>query len=469
MALDVKVFEYIVPSRFLSFTIPRPDLRLRLLRVAVLDSPFPLHGPSQVAALFVPLNRESDWIFSTEAGHLQLLLTFHGISRLVLVGRNPTADDPDSSPVICYDESQGTQFLEKLRSMLKPLLEALSPKTDGAGGLENGFADVPICEYVDNVISRRVLTTSVGEFVGEMLVEDVELEMEHTSAEFDENHGSNRDFRRRLRFKRMPNLVQTEIRLIPALVSSSSVEIGENVSLKPDCGVLVQHYFVAMVASLSLIANLIETRIRNGFRPKALCLGIGGGALLSFLRSQLGFQVCGVEMDKEVLRIAKQYFGLDDNEITIHVGDAFDFVDELAGASKQSSDGKEKSCLIESGSFDVVLVDLDSSDAWNGITAPPVEFLERHTVFAARSILAESGILVVNVVPSIRLVYDDLIQQCREIFSELYEIDVGNGENFILVAKVSPVLSSADDSRDAFSDKLKDLISGKYLDSIRKI
>ncbi|PQQ06960.1 methyltransferase-like protein 13 [Prunus yedoensis var. nudiflora] len=77
-----------------------------------------------------------------------------------------------------------------------------------------------------------------------MVVEDVEIDSG--------GEASKREFRRRLRFKRMPNLVQT------------------------------------------------EGRIRSGFRPKALCLGVGGGALLGFLKAELGFQVVGVEADKEV-------------------------------------------------------------------------------------------------------------------------------------------------------------------------
>ncbi|CAN0906820.1 eEF1A lysine and N-terminal methyltransferase [Linum grandiflorum] len=438
MALDVKVFESISPSRFLTFTIPRPELRFRLLRVAVLDSPFPpLSGSSssgqQVAALFVPLNRESDWVFSTESGHLQLLLSFPGISRLVLIGRDPV-DEADSST---DENTQGTQYLENLRCILKPLLEALSPKT-----CENGIVDVPIWEYVDNVIHRKVLDRRVGDLTGEMLVEDVELQTE--------NVGRGSEFRRRLRFKRMPNLVQTEIRVTPG-------EFG-----KPEIGVLVQPYLVAMVASLSLIVDCME----NGVKSKALCLGVGGGALLSFLRSQLGFQVCGVEMDQEVVGIAKQYFGLDISQVNVHIDNALDFVDKLVG---RGSHCKEDCCCSIECSFDVIMVDLDSSDARNGISAPPVEFIDRDTVSAARTILADHGILVMNVVPSIRMSYDNLIEKCRGVFSELYEIDVGNGENFILVAKKSPVLSAAGDCSNNLREKLKGLISMKYLDSIRKI
>ncbi|KAI4352616.1 hypothetical protein L6164_006851 [Bauhinia variegata] len=133
------------------------------------------------------------------------------------------------------------------------------------------------------------------------------------------------EFRRRLRFKRMFNLIQTEIRIVPDTnYSANSGGIGEvEVAFVPDLRVLVHPYLAPMVASLSLISEYIEGRIQHGFRPKSLCLGVGGRALLSFLRNQLGFEVMGIDADQEVLRVAKHYFGLEHGEFMhITVGDA---------------------------------------------------------------------------------------------------------------------------------------------------
>ena len=68
-------------------------------------------------------------------------------------------------------------------------------------------------------------------------------------------------------------------------------------------------YLGPMVASLLLVGCCIEERILGGFKPKALCIGVGGWALLLFLRAQLGFEVVGIEAD-EVLRVARRYFWL---------------------------------------------------------------------------------------------------------------------------------------------------------------
>ncbi|KAJ6751224.1 hypothetical protein OIU85_001720 [Salix viminalis] len=84
--------------------------------------------------------------------------------------------------------------------------------------------------------------------------------------------------------------------------------------------------------------NLVQTEIRivpqKVFELDRVKIGVGGGTLLSFLRTQLGFEVFGVEMDGEVLRVARQYFGLEDCEIHVSVGNAIEYVEKLAGRNK---------------------------------------------------------------------------------------------------------------------------------------
>lgn len=336
--------------------------------------------------------------------------------------------------------------------MVKPLLLALSPKSL----FKHGIPEIPILSYEDNMICSLVLEQCVGSLVGEMLVEDVEVEIE----------GLKREFRRRLRFKRMPNFIQTEIRIVPEEgFGLDCVGIGGGVEFRLDVEVLVHPYLVPMVASLSLIASCIEGRIRSGFRPKALCVGVGGGALLSFLRTKLGFEVVGVEADAEVLRIARQYFGLEGNDsIQVIVGDAMNVVEKLAyhaNGHKKENDVNNK--------FDVIMVDLDSSDARSGTSAPPLEFVKEHVLLAVKLLLSDIGILAINVIPPNRSFYEKLIHDFREVFHELYEIDVRNGENHVLVATTSPAMSSVSESENSFLSRLRLVISGAYMDSIRKI
>lgn len=459
MSIDKGIFEDLHPFRFISFTFPNPtthQLSDQLLRIAVLDSPIQPTDSPRVAAILVPTNRENDWTFSTETGHRQLINST-GLSRLVLIGNLPT--DGDHLPQtyekpICNHE----KYRSELEEVLFPLLVALSPKCS----LKDGLPEVPFLCYEDNVIRSRVVEVCCGVTVGEILVEDVEIEDA-------ENTGLKREYRRRLRFKRMPNLIQTEISIVPVISTSSDFANMRELEFKPEVTVLVHPYLPPMVASLSLISSYIEEQFQSGLRPKALCIGVGGGALLSFLKTQLGFEVMGVEEDEEVLRVARQYFGLESAEVVrVLVGDGLQVINKSAC---NVINGNSFSFSVDR--FDtkvaVIMVDLDANDSTHGIVAPPLEFVQKDILFAARLVLQELGILVVNVIPSGIEFRTTLVNEFREVFQELYEIDVGNGENIVLIATVSPIRTAFNECKNYFLTKLKQAISGKYIDSIRKI
>ncbi|KAF7820233.1 methyltransferase-like protein 13 [Senna tora] len=459
MALDVATFETICPSRFISFSIPCPTRSDSRLRVAVLDSPIPTTDSPLVAAMFVPEGRETDWIFSTESGHLQLLFGSPAMSRLILIGNQ--FHDGDLSPPVYHrpvKSSLHRKGLDDDEELCKPLLLALCPRSL----FKNGIPEIPILSYEDNLVSGVVIHKCVGCLVGEMLVEDVEIESESGV-----DGCVKREFRRRLRFKRMPNLIQTEIPIIPDThFRSISGGIGE-VGFLPDLRVLVHPYLAPMVASLSLISEHIDGQIQRGLRPNALCLGVGGGALLTFLRNQLGFEVVGVDADKEVLRVAKNCFGLEDSEFMhLVIGDAIKFVQKLSHNANWHpfADGEDVN-----RKFDVVMVDLDSSDVRSGVSAPTLEFVKRRVLLGTKLVLSEFGILVINVICPSRSFYCKLVHDFEDVFQELYKIDVGNGENFVLIATVSPQVSLVRDCSNSFFMRLKSVIPEAYINSITKI
>ncbi|GER54952.1 S-adenosyl-L-methionine-dependentmethyltransferases superfamily protein [Striga asiatica] len=421
--------ETIVPSRYITFTSDD-----QLLRVAVLDSPYS-SSSSATAAIWVPPGRESDWVFSTFSGHLQLLLsssTAEPLSRLILVGKSPSSPHPSS-----YIPSPYSTLLHPTN--VAPLLSTLIPKS----AFPNIDSEIPFLIYEDEVVRDSVLEIRQGPRVGEMLVENVELE--------------NGEFRRRLRFKRMPNLVQTQMKIRPK--NGSLSEDIDKMEFELDKGALVQPYLIPMVASISVISRFLEDHIyRDGFRPRALCVGVGGGALLGFLSSQLNFDVVGVEEDEVVLGIAKRYFGLGDDEsmIRLYAEDGIEYVKKLVGNP--------------SSRFHVIMVDLDSSDMSTGIFAPPVEFVTKSVLLSLRDVLCKEGVVVVNTMPTSELEYKRLISKFGEVFECLFEIDVGNGENFVLIATRLGVEDFGSGAGEGiFFNKLRSVVSGSYLDSIRKI
>lgn len=304
---------------------------------------------------------------------------------------------------------------------------------------------MPLLVYEDEMVKNTILEICEGPCAGEMLIENVELV----------NDGIT-EFRRRLRFKRMPNFVQSQMRIRPMNESSSGNL--DDLEFELDKGALVQPYLSPMVAGIALISRFLEGRMRDGLRPKTLCLGVGGGALLGFLSNRLNFEVHGIEEDEVVLEVAKRYFGLDSDEfIHLFAEDGIRYVKRIAKN------------ITEGDRFHVVMVDLDSSDLMNGVCAPPVEFVENSVLRAVRAVLWEEGILVINVISSSELFYERLICEFQEVFEELYEIDVGNEENFVLVATKSVIRNALDGNDSTFLNKLKMVVSRSYIDSIRKI
>ncbi|CAM0912035.1 unnamed protein product [Alopecurus aequalis] len=451
--------QHIEPSRFVSFSFPNlllhdasnPYGDAEFLRVAVLDSPLPA-APSplapRTAAMLVPAGRHRDWIFSTRAGHLHLLLSVQSqcpFSRLVLVG--PEHSAPSPRVVSC---AAARPDPDPARARLLPLLLSLCPRAAFGG---NSIPDVPLLCFHDDLLRLVPVHVVTGPVVGEMLVEDVAVECAPGPAEL----------RRRLRFKRMPCLVQTQVCLArarpsSAAAASSSLEALEEEpggSLQPEVGgPLLQPYLQAMVAGLAVIASSMEEIVRSGARPRCLCAGIGGGALPMSIRMGLGFDVLGVEADSVVLDIARNYFGLVEDEfLRVRVGDAIQVIQEEPDTN-----------------FSVVMVDLDSSDAMCGVSAPPMEMTHRSILGAARRILHQHGVLVLNVIPPAAdgSFYKGLTDVLRQVFSELYEIDVGNGENFILAATVSPTETTSTVKPGQFQTELMKL-AGEFLSHIRKI
>ncbi|KAL6858965.1 hypothetical protein ACP4OV_017967 [Aristida adscensionis] len=445
----------IEPSRFVSFSFPSPLLRdasdPELLRVAVLDSPLPAPPAPRTAAMLVPAGRHRDWIFSTRAGHLHLLLSSR-FSRLVLVGPELSAPSPRVVPCAARPDP------DPAHPRLLPLLLALCPM---AAFRDNAVPDVPLLSFHDDLLRLAPVRVVAGPVVGEMVVEDVAVDCSPGPAEL----------RRRLRFKRMPCLVQTQVRLAchsPAaaaadddscLLEALEEEEGSGGSLQPVMGgPLVQPYLQAMVAGLAVIAPFVEMMIQSGVRPRCLCAGVGGGSLPMTIRAGLEFNVLAIEADGVVLDVARNHFGfVEDEFLRVHVGDAIQMIQDFAHQGEPDM------------TFSAIMADLDSSDAMCGISAPPLEMTHRSVLLAARAILDQHGVLILNVIPPAadESFYKGLIDVLCQVFSELYEIDVGNGENFVLVAAVS-VETTVTDNAGHFLTELRK-VAGDFLEHIRKI
>ncbi|GJT68757.1 methyltransferase-like protein 13 [Tanacetum coccineum] len=272
--------------------------------------------------------------------------------------------------------------------------------------------------YVDDVVCSVVVDKFVGAFMGEFVVEDVKI--------------GSKEFRRRLRFRRMPNLIESQARLVASFgegvcetydrgLGLERMKELKGVEFRVDTSVLVHPYLTPMVCGLFLIVGSLNERIQQGFCLRALCLGVGGGALLSFFSNELGFEVVGVEADEVVLSVARQYFRLNDGKsVQVIVGDAIEMIEKVT----------------------------------YGVSVDGV----------MRSFLHDHGVLVINVISPNKVFYGNLVRELQDFFYKVYEMDVANDGNVVLMATLTPITS--DDHDNAFLTRLKSVISGTSVDSI---
>ena len=383
MDLDAQTFEHFHPGRRIVFEFPftnprgsqeesvedEQDVSCNSVSVAVLDASNRDDGDGdecevECAAMLVPWGKEQDWIYESEGGQWQLL-TSANVLRLMIVRRNwqrkqglglglqhgrgederrtrrkGNSNDGDGKGEEEEEEEENARFLKRCKSngngsssvfedgirslhpqddedvkrRLNPLLVALVPRVC----FHNGIPAVPFVVYTDKVIHRVIVEEAYSALTGFMVVEDVALQEDR-----DESRGYQNDriyFRRRLRFKRMPNLIQTEVALIfphmPATDPSHKfslysddahaqsvegtnpnflekfVDCGEfRVKMQVDHTQLVHKYLPPIAAGLVLAAPCIEARMGLCEDVKILALGVGGGALPMFLHNRFGFHI----------------------------------------------------------------------------------------------------------------------------------------------------------------------------------
>ncbi|KAL6517861.1 hypothetical protein OROMI_033562 [Orobanche minor] len=428
------------------------------LTMTILDSPAKHSGDiSSVAVIFVPPYRESDPIFSTE-GCFQILLEKR-FQRVILIGNDVSTSEKPSN----FHRLNPISFEER-KSLIAYWNHNIT-KFCPNSAFEVKFLT---CKD-DNVIAREFNEDDLkGEIVGNMFVCNVEIDSR-------KSYSNEREFRRRLFFKQTLDFVQCEMILIPveAIDAYSDVDLGKD-KFVVDTMVLIQPHLIAMVNSISLISAYLGERIQGGSKPRVLCLGVGGGALVTFLTDVLKFDVVGVEADYAVLEVARVFFDLEQGQfLRLIVGNGIKLVEQLAFQEVDnlvdlSTEFKEKvdTCLIPVTKlytkFDVIMIDLVSKDGSYPICAPPSDFGNITVLEAAKTVLTMDGMIVINVIPKDES-FEPLANNLRQVFTELYEVEV-NDNNHVLIATVSAI-----EDDDSFMRKLGGAVSLEFLSSIHKM
>lgn len=311
----------------INFDLFRPNEKSPRFSLFILDQKAPAKG--EYAAFICSQGRENEWLFSTKPGRRKLLESAN-FSRLAIV-------------TLHHDQTYDS--LDKIKEELNETVKSFAPK-----GLRD-MSKVPFLSLGSDVVgSWEIVYEGNSEMSGPFVIKDVTRDDKKTF--------------RRLIFLNNQSVIQSEA-LVKQFKKKKFIDF-EFLSCQ-------HHTF--MILGLHTAKN--SKKLRN------LVIGLGGGGLVNWIYHFMKDEnTTAVEIDPEIVKISKNYFGLEEDGKRLEV-----VVDD--GLNYLKSSGKQ---------FQSILFDVDSKDLSLGISCPPKEFLESDILEAVKSSLPRNGIFILNFV-----------------------------------------------------------------------
>jgi spermidine synthase len=159
----------------------------------------------------------------------------------------------------------------------------------------------------------------------------------------------------------------------------------------------------------------VHAATQNG-KEKVLVIGLGGGGLCSFMHDCLRtVSIDAVEIDDEILNVAKNHFGLKlDSRLNVIIDDGIKFVCETTN------------------NYKAILIDVDSKDPSTAIRCPPAPFLDNEFLKKLKLRLTENGLFILNFVCRDATVGDSTVGQLKEIFKIVQSYKVEEDVNEVI-------------------------------------
>lgn len=134
-----------------------------------------------------------------------------------------------------------------------------------------------------------------------------------------------------------------------------------------------------------------------------------------------------MEIDPEVFKIAKQYFGLmDSTRLKVEINDGIEYL------KKESANNKH---------YQSVLFDVDNKDYSLGLGCPPKIFLSEEIIDAVKTLIGVDGLFVLNLVCRDELLRDSVLQDLKKSFGTIYSYKLEEELNEILYCQTSSTLN----------------------------
>lgn len=348
--------------------------------LTIVDSPSKL--ANNFAIFIVPQGRETEWMFSTDAGRQQLSESA-GFERLVVVtlDRNHTYTD-----------------LDAIQTELSCKVMELAPP-----GFKPG-TKVPFLSIGNDIGSRKVCKRGHSKMSGDYIVEEVT--------------GDGNVVYRRLVFLSNQNIVQSEAKL--KTVSSKKKGKGRQSTQVIDKSYLACQHHVAMVAGLACV-QCDDFPSVLASKMSVLLVGLGGGGLPTYIHTYYPhIKLDVVDIDPEIVTIATEWFGFQqDNNLQAHVADGLTFI------QTEKDQGKKRH---------VIMLDVDSKDTTVGMSCPPEPFVDLKFLQCIRDSLYSGGIFILNLVCRDKSMKSEVMERIKQTFYKVFLYQIEEEVNEIIFA-----------------------------------
>lgn len=157
---------------------------------------------------------------------------------------------------------------------------------------------------------------------------------------------------------------------------------------------------------------------------RILIIGLGGGTIPTFLHAHYPqARIDVVDIDPDVVDVARKYFGFqEDAKLQAHVDDGRRFIEECRDP------------------YDLIFLDAFDRDSI------PYHLATREFLRAARKALKPDGVVASNIWSRYtNPLHDSMVQTYRDVFSDVYVIDVQGAGNEIVLALPRRLTVTRDD------------------------
>ncbi|GBG27793.1 Methyltransferase-like protein 13 [Hondaea fermentalgiana] len=396
--------------------------------VSVVDSGRSLKDAAIACAVFlVPQGREHEWTFASAEGQMQVAKS-NGIGRLI---------------VVSLGRSHSFASIEAVQTELSPSMTQLYPSDLDA------TTKVPYMTLGPDLGTRKPVAKTSSEASGDFMVEDVEVTDESTGKTV--TH-------RRLVFLQASDVIQSEARIAKRRAQKSAKGKKKNAKGKKNASSVsyfIDKSYLAFEFHRAMVSGLCFLKPKDS-PARAVVVGLGGGALASYVATQCGWfapevKVQAVELDAEVVETAKTWFDFAPKEgaLDVLVGDGSAWLADAATSTP--------------GAYEAVFLDVDAKDLTQPVLFPPRAFLEESAIENVKRVLTEEGMLILNLACKSAEKQKSILSDLRKQFVQTLCIPlqaIGDANCIVLAFKGASNEGKAEDLCAAALERAKAAVAG---------